>query len=203
MRFLGHRVVAGGLALAIAASMAIAPPADAKDKHRKNKRRGHSYEVRYRDRDWGRASWGYRRAPVRYVVVRRPRAVIVRPAYVDHFVVHRPRFVVVRPVPYWPMAYGDGVSARIGIRTGGVNLNVGFNKRSPYYGCNFCDDYFTSYSSWERHVGGCSHSRYDRVIAEPWDQDDLGYFRNGASDAWDRHCHEQGRDYDDDRYWDD
>jgi hypothetical protein len=215
----GYRLWAAGLAVALAMSVAAVAPAAAKnDKHRgrgnpEYRESRHEDGARYRSRDARypsrgqvryrtgvsyRSGYHYRRAPVRYVVVRRPRFVVVRPVYREYFVVHRPRFVVVRPVPCWPAEYGSGVSARIGVRTGGLNLDFGFRRHDPYYGCNFCDAYFTSYSAWEDHVAGCSHGPSERVLCEPWDDGDVSHFREGASRAWDEY-----EDDGDSEEWDD
>jgi hypothetical protein len=132
----------------------------------------------------------YRDRGVHYVVVRRPQAVVVRPVRADHFIVRRPRFVVVRPVPYWPVAYGNAVDARLGVNVGGLHLGVSFRRVEPYYGCNFCDAYFDGYGAWEAHVAGCADQR---VICEPWDDGDVDAFRAAAWQEWERHdargCH--------------
>lgn len=152
-------------------------------------------------RDWrgGRdVRWrGHGRERVRFITIRQPRRIIIRPSYTDYFVVRRPRFVVVRPVPYWsvPYGYGSGVSGRIGIRTRGFGLDLAFQKSRPYYGCDFCDDRFSSYGAWSSHVTSCGHApRGVRVIAEPWDDDEYSYYQSEASGACDR--------YDDGRYSD-
>lgn len=129
----------------------------------------------------------YRDGRVRYVVVRRPGMVVVRPIYPDYFIVRRPRFVVVRPVPYWPVAYGNGVTARIGVNIGGVHFGLGFQPTEPHYGCNFCDAYFGSYGAWEAHVTGCAHGARERVICEPWGDGDVDALRAGAQREWERY----------------
>jgi len=145
-----------------------------------------------------------------YVVVRRSRAVLVRPAYADVFVVRRPRFVVARPVPIW-LAPSGGVSGRVGIHTRRLNVDFSFSRQRPYYGCSFCDDYFSSYGQWESHVQHCGARPSGRVLCEQWDDDQLQGCQDEAGQAWSR-GYDDGRDdcdyrddpgYDDRPYYDD
>ncbi len=143
------------------------------------------------DDDWKKAKHD-RYGKVRYVTVRHKRAFILRPAQEECFVVRRQRAIVVRPVPYWSVPYRSGVFAGIGVRTDHLQLDLAFNDRRAYYGCNFCEAYFPSYGVWKRHVLVCSHRPPVRVICETWDEDDLDYFCEPASlacskydDDWD------------------
>jgi hypothetical protein len=193
MRTPGNRNrVAGLVGIATGVALLVGSPGAAGAAHRGG---GHDGRAVYRNHpvfveNPGHARkayrYGYGSREVRYVVVRQPRAVFVRPVYADYFIVRRPRFVVVRPVPYWPMGYGNSVSARIGVNIGHVQLGFGFQRTEPYYGCNFCDAYFSDYGAWEAHVAGCAHRSEERVICEPWDAGDVDAFRDGAAREWER-----------------
>jgi hypothetical protein len=140
----------------------------ARVRHRQNKR--HAYQARP---DYSQ---------VRFTVVRAPRRVIVRPVLADAFVIRGPRYVVVRPIPVWVhRPYRPTAAARISARLGRVIFAVTMADRSPHHGCNFCDAHFASYWAWEAHVTGCARWRGPtRVIAVPWDEGDLDYFRERA-----------------------
>jgi hypothetical protein len=200
-------VLAGVLALLpILASQTSADP-----RGRRGRGDGRWRNERTWDRDRGRV--GVRgdvryRSP-RYVVVRRSRAVVVRPSRLDVFVVRRPRFVVARPVPIW-LAPRSGVSGRVGIHTRGLNVDLSFARQRPYYGCSFCDDYFSSYGQWESHVQHCGGRPSGRVLCEKWDDDQFQACQDQADQAWSRGDdggpgYDDGNDgrYDDDRPYDD
>jgi hypothetical protein len=188
MRSLGNRAWAVGLAAAVVLSLAAASAeadSNSRGQHRGDDRgRRSAQDSRWRDSRWRQPTYRYRDRGAHFVVVRRPRTAVVRPAYPYYFVVRRPRFLVVRPVPCWPQQYGSGVSARVGIHTGGLNLSFGFEKRSPYYGCDFCGAYFSNYNAWAAHVRSCPEGPGGPVLCEPWDQGDLDGFRQGAAQAW-------------------
>ena len=185
--------------LALAAALflpALAPHEAAADRYCGEYRGGYQRDD---GRSWGRDQGRWRRYDrrgdrIRYVVVRRPRYVIVRPAYADVFVYHRPRYLVVRPVPVWPTPYGGGVSGRVGIHTRNLSLNFGFAKRTPAYGCDFCDAYFSSYDAWEDHINSCPNRPDGRIMCQRWDDDDLRSCQGEAGRAWSR------ANYDDDNY---
>lgn len=122
---------------------------------------------------------------VRFRIDRAPGHVIVRPIYAGAFVINNPRYVVVRPVPVW--VHRPGLAARVSVRFGNVVLAAATAEQTPHFGCNFCDAHFVRYSDWERHVMSCAHWRSPtRVIALPWDDGDIEYFREQAFDAyWD------------------
>lgn len=113
----------------------------------------------------------------RYVVVRHPRGVFVRPARAECFVVRRARVVRVRPVPYWPADYAPGLTVGAGIDLGTVRLGLAFRSAEPFYGCNYCAAHFAAYGAWESHVRGCAP---ERVVCERWNEADLEGFHAAA-----------------------
>jgi hypothetical protein len=121
---------------------------------------------------------------VRFRIDRAPRRVIVRPVYAGAFVINRPRFVVVRPVPVWVQRPSRS-NLTVSVRFGKVVLAAATSERAPRFGCNFCDAHFGRYGAWERHVMNCAHWRSPvRVIAVPWDDGDVEYFRQQAFDTY-------------------
>ena len=156
-----RNVAAAVTGIAIAASVLLAVPGPAQAGRRGN---GHGHH--------GGRHGGHE---ARYVVVRHPRGVFVRPARAECFVVRRARVVRVRPVPYWPAAYGSGLTVGAGIDLGAVRLGLAFRRAEPLYGCNFCDAHFAAYGAWESHVRGCAP---ERVVCERWDEADLEGFRD-------------------------
>jgi hypothetical protein len=134
---------------------------------------------------------------VRFRIDRAPRSVIVRPVYTGAFVINRPRFVVVRPVPVW-VHRPSRSSVAVSVRFGKVVLAAATAERTPHFGCNFCDAHFRRYGAWEQHVMSCAHWRSPvRVIAVPWDDGDVEYFRQQAFDTYweDEHVSVTYRDW--------
>ncbi len=184
------RLHAAAVVAALLAVLAFASSADA----RRGDNPGHGWG---RGRNGGYPAgpmhgYAYRTRPLHYVAVRRPRFYVYRPIWREAFVVERPRYVMVRPLPCWP-AYG-GVSARIGVRTPGLALNLGLDSARPLYGCDFCEACFTGYTAWERHVQSGPCGPGGRVLCEPWDEQDVQYFRQEAGRAGE----DQGGGYDGD-----
>ena len=185
------------LAGVLAALPLLAPSASADPEWNRGRGDGRWRNERTWDRDRGREN---RRWP-RYVMVRRSRVVVLRPAYVDVFVVRRPRFVVARPVPVWLAPYGSGISGRVGIHTRRLNVDLSFAKQRPYYGCSFCDEYFSSYDRWASHMQRCGARPPGRVLCERWDDDQFQACQDQADQAWSRDrggYDDDGGPYDDD-----
>ena len=80
---------------------------------------------------------------------------------------------------------------------GNVDLAIFLDERKPLHGCNFCDARFTRYDDWEEHVVACPRRSARRVIPEPWDEDDLDYFRDRASSSFESYQDDYDDDYDD------
>jgi hypothetical protein len=143
--------------------------------HRKAKARKYrNSRARYAN-DWRYRDHGH----LQFRVVRSPRRVILRPAQADVFMIRGPRFVAVRPVPVW--VHRPSIATRLTARLGRVIFAVSNHDYGPHYGCNFCDAHFSEYWNWEAHVTSCARWRSNvRVIAIPWDDGDLRYFRRQA-----------------------
>jgi hypothetical protein len=89
----------------------------------------------------------------------RAHRVWVRPFYIE-----RHRLCVIRPVRYF-----GGVSATLG----GVRLHARFHDHDGWYGCNFCDARFSSYSGYHRHVVRCDDRPHGyRFEVRDWGHDD-------------------------------
>jgi hypothetical protein len=159
-------------------------------------------EAGHREHDWRKAKHRWRHAKrydgVRYVPMRRSGVILVRPASEACFVVRQKKAVVIRPVPYWSVPYGNGVNARLGIHGDQVDFDLAFRQRELLYGCNFCDAHFPAYATWNHHVLVCRYRPPVRVIVEPWEDDELVYFCQGARYS----CARYDDDWDDDD-WDD
>jgi hypothetical protein len=188
--------------LALAPLLASAASADPHGKRGRGNGRWRNERTWQRDRGQRVFRGDVRYRSPRYVVVRRPRAVVLRPSRVDVFVVRRPRFVVARPVPIW-LAPSSGVSGRVGIHTRRLNVDFSFSKQRPYYGCGFCDDYYSSYGQWESHVQHCGARPSGRVLCEQWDEDQFQACQDEAGQAWSRGDDDGDRGYRDDRRYDD
>jgi hypothetical protein len=141
---------------------AYRPPASRdQGSYRQGPRYSRSWQGRrmYRDRVWVRSDWGNRGRPVygwRYYS---------RPSY------YYPRHIVyVHPVRFF---------ISLGGVIGGAHVHGSYSNQGDIYGCNFCDEEFSSYDAWEAHVANCPYApRGYRVCPSDWDQgqwNDQGY----------------------------
>lgn len=115
----------------------------------------------YRDRVWVHSGFGYRGRPAygwRYYS---------RPYYY-----YPRRIVYVHPVRFF---------ISLGGVIGGAHVHGSYSNADPrdLYGCNFCDEEFSSYDAWAAHVAHCPYApRGYRVSPSDWDQgqwNDPGY----------------------------
>jgi hypothetical protein len=121
----------------------------------------------YRDRTWVGSGRGYHGRPVygwRYYSA--PRYVYGR------------NFIYVRPVRFF-------VSA--GAVIGRVSIHAGYSDPGPIYGCNFCDERFTSYEAYQAHVAHCPDAPHGyRVMARDWNQDQWNDSQDNPNGHWER-----------------
>lgn len=76
---------------------------------------------------------------------------------------HRGHNIHVRPIHFT-------VSA--GVVIGGVGVSATYANPGYLYGCNFCDERFTTYGAYATHVGACSYTPHGyHVEPHDWDHD--------------------------------